>query len=90
VINAVNWVLYSRLAGAQGWSMAWLKVSRFGATVACASAIAYGFGESRFAQNALWIVAACFIVSCLLRVFRNETARLAEVWRIKKDDRGAG
>ena len=88
-INAVNWVMYSRIAQARGWRMAWLKVSRFGATVACVAAIAYGFGESRLSQFALWILATSFVVSILLRVFREETAQLAHAWRIKKDDGGA-
>jgi uncharacterized membrane protein YoaK (UPF0700 family) len=89
MINAVNWVLYSRIPGTQSWQMAWLKASRFGATVACAAAIAYGLGESRFSQYALWIVAASLVVSSLLRIFRDETARFAEVWRKKKDHGGA-
>ena len=90
ILNAVNWVLNSRIPQAQDWRMAWLKVSRFGAMAACVAAIAHGFGESRLSQFALWILAASFVLSAFLRVFRDEIARLAHAWRIKKDDRGAG
>ena len=72
MINAMNWFFYSRIASAQGWRMAWLKVSRFAVMAACAGAIAYGYGESRLSQYALWIFCASFVVSLLLRVFRGQ------------------
>jgi MFS family permease len=67
LFNIVTWILLSGKARKEGKRMG-LNLSFIAASIASAVSIAYGFGESHFSQYTVYIVIACILVSCLIKV----------------------
>jgi nitrate reductase gamma subunit len=69
VLNIAAWIVLSRRARKQGerWRT-WLTLMFIAASIACIAGIAFAWGDSRFAQYAVYIAIACIFISSLVRL----------------------